>query len=123
MFCHNVLPAIFLEQCPFVRVVPRLVPGPSPVALCRLAGYAEIPDQRLADRQLLLVLRQANRFACCVQAGRIAAIQPMRHGAAPLIQRRCISGPVKAIPFECRVVGVLNYIGVPQGLFPYLWWK
>ena len=56
MFCHNILLTVVFEQFPLCGIVPRLVPGPSPVGLRRFARDTEVPDQRLAGRQLLLIL-------------------------------------------------------------------
>ena len=123
MFCDYVLFAVFLEQGPFVCIMPWLVPCPSPIGPGWLAGYTEIPYQSLADRKLLLVLRQPDGPSRGIQAGGVSAVQAVGHGAAPLLDRCLITGAVQAVPFERRVISVLNYIGVPQGIFPYLRWE
>ena len=54
----DVLPVVLDEQAPLVRVVLRQIPHPSAVGLSRLAGLAEVVDERLAGLCLLLILRQ-----------------------------------------------------------------
>ena len=85
---------VVLEQGPLFWRVPREVPGPVPIGLGGLAGHAEIPDQRFPRRQLLLVLRKADRPSRCIQSRGVPAVQPVGHGAPPLLQGRLEAGLV-----------------------------
>ena len=85
MFSNHVPLTIFLKELPLFWGMLREVPSPAAVPFRWLARDTEIADQGLAGRELLLVLREPNCFTCCVQAGRISAVQPVHHGAAPLV--------------------------------------
>ena len=83
-FRHNVLTTVFLEKRPFCRVVFGKVPRAPAVDLGRLAGRAEVFDQRFAGLVLLLVLWQPKRLSNSGQPSRIPAVQPVYHRAPPL---------------------------------------
>ena len=80
----HILLAVFFEKLPFGGVVLGQVAAPLAVGLGGLAGDAEITDEGLAGVELLFVLGEPQSLACGVQARRVATVEAMEHGAAPL---------------------------------------
>ncbi len=77
----HVLLVVRLEHGPLFRVMCGEVPCPVPVGTRRLAGDAEIADQRLAFRHFLLV--QVQRGADALQRQRQSQIGSPYQGAVP----------------------------------------
>ena len=96
--------------------MPWLVPHAAAIGFRRLTRDTEVPDQGPACCQLLLILWEADRLACCVQTGSITAVQAVSHGTAPLVDRSLITGAVKAVPLERRIIGVFDNGRISQGL-------
>ena len=106
---HNIALAVGLEQRPLLRVMLREVPGTAPIALCGGAGDAEVADEGLAHRQLLLLSRKAQGLPGGIQTGGVAAVQPMKHRVPPLIYRQ--DDPEifrQTVPLERGVVSVFD---------------
>ena len=93
----------------------RIIARPATVGLRGLAGDAEITDQGLAGVQLLLVLRDAQRPPCGLQARRIATVEAVKHCVTPLRGRQLLPHvTAQAAPFKGRIVGVFQIFGSGQ---------
>ena len=112
----HILLAIGLEKLPFGGVMLGQVAAPLAIGLGGLAGDAEITDEGLAGIELLLVLGEPQGLAGGVQTCRVAAVEAMKHGAAPLVWRQGAHVLGQTAPFKGGVVGVLDVLRAGDGL-------
>ena len=111
LFCGDVTQTVGFEQAPLVRVVLRQIAMPPAIRLCGGAGDAEIPDERLAHGELLLLCWQTQCLAGGVQARRVAAVEAVQHRVPPLVYRQQMSVELReAVPLERGVIGVFDVI-------------
>ena len=90
---------------------------PATVGLRGSAGNAEVPDERLAHGELLLLGWQPQRLACGVQASGVAAVEAVQHRVPPLVLWQQVAIKLReAVPLERCVVGVLDVLRAFHGL-------
>ena len=118
--CDHVHAVILAEQMPFGGVVLRQVAGAPAVALCGLAGLAEVGDQRLALFHLEGILRLLQYLTQCTQLGGQPAVEGVDHAALPLLQPEHPLFPAQlhvlrqTPPLEGCVVRPLGAAGIEQ---------
>ena len=110
--CNNVLPVVLDKELPLCRIMVWQVASASSIGLGWLAGLAKVTDKGFALPVLLHALRQPQSASSGGQSGRIAEVQRAEHRATPLLYRRLIACPVEAVPFESRVVCVLDDVWI-----------
>ena len=114
---HTVVPA---EQPPLIGVVLRQVAGAPAVALCGLAGFTEVSDQRLALFHLEGILRLLQYLTQRTQLGGQAAVEGVDHAAFPLLQPEHPLSPAQAHglrqapPLKRSIVRPLGVAGIQQ---------
>ena len=118
--CDHVHAIVLAEQPPLVGVVLGQVAGAPAVALCGLAGLAEVGDQRLALFHLEGILRLLQHLTQRTQLGGQAAVEGVDHAAFPLLQPEHPLFPAQAHglrqapPLKRSIVRPLGVAGIQQ---------
>ena len=111
---------VLAEQLPLCGVVLRQVAGAPAVALCGLAGLAEVGDQRFAFLHLQGIFRLLQGRTEGTQLGGQSAVEGVDHAALPLLEPLDALLPAQTHslrqtpPLKSGVVGPLGVAGIQQ---------